>query len=251
MRGLPASTVGLPRLYDELAPWWPLFSPPSAHEEEGRWLLKTLGEALGRAPRTILELGSGGGNTASHLGRQAAMTLVDLSPAMLAVSRPLNPRADHVEGDMRTVRLGATFDAVVIHDAIMYMTTADDLVAALATARAHVASDGIVVVLPDYVAETFRPHVETGGRDADDGSARGLRYVSWIQAPAAGATTHAVDLALLLRDSDGAVRAVHDHHIFGLFPRATWIAAFEAAGWAVPTVIRDWWQREVFVARGR
>ena len=239
--------MALPRLYDDLAPWWPLFSPPSAHDEEARWLAKTLADALGRAPRTILELGSGGGNTASHLGRHAAMTLVDLSPAMLAVSRALNPAAHHVEGDMRTVRLDATFDAVVIHDAVMYMTTEPDLVAALATARSHAARDGIIAVLPDYVAETFRPHVETGGRDAGDGS--GLRYISWIQAPAPGATTHAVDLALLLRAADGTVRAVHDHHVFGIFPRARWIEAFGRAGWATPALIRDWWQREVFLAR--
>jgi len=43
---------------------------------------------------------------------------------------------------MRSVRLGRTYDAVIIHDAIMYMTTEDDLVAALATARAHLAPAG-------------------------------------------------------------------------------------------------------------
>jgi hypothetical protein len=236
-----------PRLYDELAEWWPLFSPPEVHEEEAGWLLKELGGMLGRPPATILELGAGGGNTASHLGRHAAMTLVDSAPGMLAVSRRLNPRAHHVEADMRSIRLGETFDAVVIHDAVMYMTTEADLVAALASARAHLGPDGVAAVLPDYVTETFKPHVETGGRDAADGT--GLRYISWIQAPEPGATTHAVDLAILLRAADGTVRAVHDRHVFGLFARATWRAAFAAAGFAPPTVVRDWWQRDVFLAR--
>ena len=40
------------------------------------------------------------------------MTLVDLSDGMLAVSRQLNPECEHHLGDMRTVRLGRTFDAV-------------------------------------------------------------------------------------------------------------------------------------------
>ena len=238
-----------PRLYTDLAAWWPLFSPPDRYAEEADWLLDTVATMLGRRPATMIELGSGGGHTASHLGRHAAMTLVDLSPAMLDVSRRLNPRASHVEGDMRTVRLGQTFDVAMIHDAVMYMTTADDLAAALTSLRAHLTTNGIAAVLPDYVAETFKPHVESGGHDADDGSGRGLRYISWIQAPAPGATVHSADLAILLRDADGAVRMVHDHHRLGLFDRATWHAAFARAGFAAPTIVRDLWQRDVFLAR--
>jgi hypothetical protein len=248
-RASASAAVALPRLYTELAPWWPLFSPPDRYAEEADWLLAALTKTLGARPATMLELGSGGGHTASHLGRHVAMTLVDAAPAMLEVSRRLNPRATHVEGDMRAVRLGKTFDAVMIHDAIMYMTTPDDLCAALATARAHLAADGVAVVLPDYVAETFRPHVETGGRDAGDGSLRGLRYISWVQAPAPGASTHAVDLAILLRDRDGTVRQVHDRHTFGLFPRELWRHAFTRAGFAAPRMLRDLWQRDVFVAQ--
>jgi len=42
---------------------------------------------------------------------------------MLELSRTINPEAEHILGDMRTLRLGRTFDAVLIHDAICYMTT--------------------------------------------------------------------------------------------------------------------------------
>ena len=138
----------------------------------------------------------------------------------------------------------------MIHDAIMYMTTEADLEAALTTARVHLAPDGVAAVLPDYVAETFKPHVETGGHDAPDGSGRGLRYINWIQAPAPGAGgEHSAELAILLRESDGSVRLVHDRHRFGLFARDTWRAAFGRAGFAAPAIARDWWQRDVFLAR--
>jgi trans-aconitate methyltransferase len=43
------------------------------------------------------------------------MTLVDLSPQMLEVSKRQNPDCEHVVGDMRTVRLGREFDAVFVH----------------------------------------------------------------------------------------------------------------------------------------
>ena len=90
-------------------------------------------EASEALPRTLLELGLGGGNNTSHLKRHFALTLVDRSPAMLAVSRALNPDCEHVTDDMRTVRLGRIFDLVFVHDAVSYLTTEDDLRAALET----------------------------------------------------------------------------------------------------------------------
>ena len=125
------------KLYDELAERWPLFSAPADYAEEAAFFVRVLTEACTPAPRTVLELGSGGGNNAFHLRSKFEMTLIDLSPQMLAVSRALNPECEHHEGDMRTVNLGRTFDAVFIHDAIAYMTTTADLAAAIRTAYRH------------------------------------------------------------------------------------------------------------------
>ena len=50
-------------------------------------------------------------------------------------------------------------------------------------------------------------------------------------------TTYIVDYAFLLREANGEVRAVHDRHIEGLFPRATWLEAFEAAGLSATSAI--------------
>ena len=100
MRSAPSGTAS-PRLYDELAEWWPLLSPPSEYEDEAADLLPRLGAAGG----TLLELGSGGGSLAYHLKRHFNLTLTDLSPAMLAVSEALNPECEHLPGDMRSLRL--------------------------------------------------------------------------------------------------------------------------------------------------
>jgi SAM-dependent methyltransferase len=236
----------LPRLYRDLAAWWPLLSPREDYADEAAWILEALTRALGRRPATMLELGSGGGCTASHLAPHTKLTLVDLSPAMLAVSRRLMPKVEHIEGDMRTVRLGRVFEAVLMHDAIMYMTDERDLVAALATARAHLAG-GVAIALPDCVAETFVPGLETGGSDAADG--RGARFLEWSQAPVAGASAHDVDYAIMLRNADGTVETVHDRHRCGLFSRDAWRKAFVKAGFAAPELRTDPWQREVFLAR--
>ena len=65
-----------------------------------------------------------------------------------------------------------------------------------------------------------------------------------------GDTTYIVDYAFLLREANGDVRAVHDRHIEGLFPRATWLKAFEAAGLSAKSDL-DEWGRDVFLARKR
>ena len=122
-----------PLMYSEIAEWWPLLSSPEEYEEEAGFFTGKLLDASDEPPKTVLELGSGGGNNASYMKKDFEMTLVDLSPQMLEVSKRLNPDCEHVVGDMRTVRLGREFDAVFVHDAIDYMTSTADLAAAVET----------------------------------------------------------------------------------------------------------------------
>src|SRR5262245_66639054 len=105
------------RLYSDLAAWWPLMSAPEDYEEEAAYYQQTLLGASPHALQTMLELGSGGGNNASHLKARFTMTLVEPSPAMLAASRALNPECEHVQGDTRTVRPVRHIDCVVVDGA--------------------------------------------------------------------------------------------------------------------------------------
>src|SRR5437667_1155848 len=116
------SVSELPKLYGELSSWFHLLSAPADYAEEAEFVRSFLVDASATGPVTLLELGSGGGNNASHLKAHFKMTLVDLSSGMLDLSRKLNPECEHLQGDMKTLRLERTFDAVFIHDAIMYMT---------------------------------------------------------------------------------------------------------------------------------
>jgi SAM-dependent methyltransferase len=131
---------------------------------------------------------------------------------------------------MRSVRLGCTFDAVFVHDAIMYMTTEDDLRAALRTVGAHLAPGGVALVAPDATAETFREATEHGGGEDADG--RRARYLSWTLPPALGETSFETHYSFLLREPDGGVHAVHDVHREGLFGRARWLRLFGEVGLA-------------------
>jgi SAM-dependent methyltransferase len=234
------------KLYDELADWWPLFSAPEDYAEEAAYFARVLSEACKPAPRTVLELGSGGGNNALYLKSRFEMTLVDLSPQMLAVSRALNPECEHRVGDMRTVNLRRTFDAVFIHDAIAYMTSVEDLRAAIGTAYQHCRGGGVALFVPDCVRETFVAETKHGGHDGNDG--RSLRYLMWTVDPDSTDTTYRTDFAILLRDNRGETRVVQDSHVEGIFPRAEWMRSLREVSFE-PSILNDEWGRDVFVAR--
>lgn len=215
------------KLYSDLAAWWPLLSAPEDYQEEAAFYTRLLNEASESTLRTVLELGSGGGNNASHMKSHFEMVLVDPSAGMLAVSRRLNPDCDHIQGDMRTVRLGRQFDAVFVHDAVCYMTTADDLRKAMETAFIHCRPGGAVLFAPDFVRENFKSSSDHGGHDA---GIKGLRYLEWTWDPDPNDAVYQVDYAYLLREADGSVRVEHDRHLEGLFSRHDWLQWLDEVG---------------------
>lgn len=214
-------------IYGELAGWWPLFSSPAHYLEEAHAYRTLLLDACDVPPQTLLELGSGGGGNACHLKLDFTLTLVDRAPGMLEVSRTLNPECEHVLGDMRDVRLERTFDAVFVHDAVSYMTSLDDLGAAVRTAFVHCRPGGVALFAPDALRETFRETTNCGG--SEDGM-RALRYLQWLWDPDPADDSYVADWACLLREGSGVPRVVHERHVFGLFARADWLRVLRETG---------------------
>ena len=222
----------LPRLYRDLASWFPILTAPEDYAEEAAIYRKIMVDTGASPLETLLELGSGGGNNASHLKTHFTTTLVDLSADMLAVSRSLNPECEHIQGDMRTVRLGRLFDAVFIHDAIAYITTENDLRSAIGTAFVHCRPGGVALFCPDHVRETFRPTTSHGGHDVGE---RSLRYLEWNWDPDTTDSTYTTDFAYLIRERDN-VRCEYDRHVCGLFAREQWLRFITEAGFQTRSV---------------
>ncbi len=213
------------RMYDELAPWWPLLSAPEDYAEEAGFYTELLQGACN--PKTVLELGSGGGNNASYMKGHFELTLVDRSTAMQQVSSALNPECEHLLGDMRDVRLQREFDAVFIHDAVMYMSTRQDLLKALETAAIHCRAGGAVLIAPDCTAETWEPGTDHGGHDGDG---RAMRYLEWTHDDDPDDEQDEVDYVFVLHEDGKPTRVIHERHIYGLFAEATWIDLCRQAG---------------------
>ena len=237
-------------MYTDLAPWFHLLTHPSDYEDEAAFVSRVVDDVVEGPARILLELGSGGGNNASHLKARFECTLTDISPEMLALSRTLNPECEHLDGDMRTLRLGRTFDVVFAHDAISYLTTEEDLREAIETAAVHVRPGGVVILTPDATTEIFKPSTDHGGRDGDDG--RSLRYLEWTHAPEPGASTYVTDYAIVARGPGEELRVVHDRHVLGVFPEATWERLITDVGLElVDTTVENPYELEqaAFVAR--
>ncbi len=229
------------RLYDELAYLWPLLSPPDDYAAEAEVIRNVLAGLLGETGgrRRIIELGAGGGHSLHHLAHDFDAVAIDLSPAMIELSRRLNPTVEHHVDDMRTVRLGQMFDAVLVHDAIDYMTNVADLRSVFDTAAVHLRSGGLLLVAPTYLRETFVDHQIEHDRNTNDQT--DLAYLSHVHAPTPGkhtapgnsaGNTFELTMLLLIRERD-RLRIEEDSHTCGLFDRQTWVSLIDQAGFDV------------------
>lgn len=216
-----------PILYGALAGWFHLLTAPEDYAEEAAFYTRAILGASTPPARTVLEMGCGGGNNASHMKSDFTLTLTDISPEMLAVSWSINPECEHILGDMRSLRLGRTFDAVFVHDAASYLTSLDDLAKTMDTAWLHCRPGGAVLFAPDFLRETFREGTSHGGQD---GAIRAMRYLEWTWDPDPSDDTYLADMVYLLRDEAGGVRVEMDRHRLGMLRRADWFGAMRTVG---------------------
>jgi trans-aconitate methyltransferase len=234
-----------PRLYSQLASWFHILTAPPDYAEEAEFARGLLAESANTPNASVLELGCGGGNNASHLKAHFKLTLTDLSTDMLDQSRKINPECEHLVGDMRSIRLGRQFDAVFVHDAVCHLITREDLTACLKTAFAHCKPGGVALFMPDAVREGFQSAVHHGGHDGDG---RSIRYLEWAYDSDPSDNTYTVDFAIMLREGNGPVRVEHDTLRMGLFSRQEWLDWLREVGFD-PRSIEDPYGREVFVGR--
>jgi hypothetical protein len=131
---------------------------------------------------------------------------------------------------MRSVRLGRTFDAVIIHDAIAYMQTEDDLRAAFETARVHLRPGGVFITAPDWFKESF-PGIQVS-HETHTADGITLTYVEYDHDPDPNDTTLETIFVYFIKEN-GQLRIEQDHHITGLFHIADWERLIAEAGFEV------------------
>ena len=211
--------------YNELAWTEDWLADPSEYEDEVMVYVDLIKRASAEPPGTLLHLGCGAGGHDRTLKKHFTVTGVDLSRGMLDKARAVHPDIEYFEGDMRTFRSNRKFDAVVIPDSIDYMASRDDLRLAIQTAAAHLETGGVLLVV-GKTEETFRNNnfAYTGEKDGVQVTLLENNFINPFHP-----NTYEATLVYLIRER-GELSIHTDHHLLGLFPRATWEAVFNDAG---------------------
>ena len=219
------------RLYSDLAWLWPIWGDPSEYADYGEHVVR-LANKHSRIPvRSLLNIACGGGKNVANLKRHYDVTGVDLSPAMLELARELNPDCEFLQGDMRTLALGRTFDAILMDDGISYMASPADLTAAFANAFRHLKPGGVMVVVPDDTTETFVQNrtVTTPAKGRTRQSNAEVVFIENDYDPDPTDGHYEGTIVYLIREN-GELRIETDRHILGLFPLSLWRDTLRSAG---------------------
>jgi SAM-dependent methyltransferase len=221
------------RLYGDLAWTWPIISPKERYVEESEEFVELVRRNSGVEAKTLLNLGCGGGNNDWTLKRHFALTGIDVSEEMLRLARDLNPEVEYREGDMRTLRLGRTFDAVVTFDSIDYMTTEADLRAAFETAWVHLKPGGVFVTYVEAEKSRFRQN-RTSVLQGSLGDVE-VTFVENDYDPDPTDTSFESTFVFLIRRR-GDLEIQLDRHRVGLFDLETWLRLLGEVGFEVKVV---------------
>lgn len=218
-------------LYTDLAWLWPMWGDPgNEYADYCRHVAELIHRHAKRPVATLLDIGCGGGKNVLNLSREFDVTGLDLSPAMLELAKDLNPECTFVRGDMRTARIGRTFDAVLMDDAIAHMNSRGDFVAAIQTAYEHLSHGGVMIATPDATIETFRQNKTTTTTAARDGL--DVVFIENVYDPDPADEQYETTILYLIREQ-GRLRIETEHWTMGIFTLETWKQVLRGTGFNV------------------
>lgn len=231
-------------MYFERADLWPVVTPPEAYAEE----MELWRAALGSSCRSLLDLGTGGGHHLWHLLLDTAIeaTAVDLSEPMLALSRRLNSRVEHVVANMLDLRLERKFDAVTIHDSLTYLTSQAEVEAVFATARHHLEPGGVLLFAPDYLRDHFDGPYSALTSNQNDEITVTLTHYQHDPDPDDN-LFEAIYVYFVQRG--GQLETFQERQTLGLFDQAQWTEWVRRAGFEVELLRYDLWEQQTFLFR--
>jgi SAM-dependent methyltransferase len=204
-------------LYDLLYAW-------KDYAEEARrvdrWIQQTFPGA-----ETLLDVACGTGKHLEHLSARYRVEGLDREPQLLVIARRRNPGAPLHRGDMVDFALGKTFDAVTcLFSSIAYVPDVDHLRRAVANMAAHVAPGGVLLVEPWFGPDEWQDgHI--GALFVDEPELKATR----LNVARSAHSRSILEFHYLVATAAGVEHFTEEHSL-GLFERAEYLHAFEAAG---------------------
>ncbi len=225
-------------VFDQSAQFYDSLYKKKGYELECDFLEKVFARYASESISSILDLGCGtGGHTLPLAQRGYHVTGVDSSEKMLSIAQnklssvTASAPLKFTYGDIRTLDLECTFDAVIaMFDVISYMTSNDDLMASFRSARRHLNPGGIFMFDAWFgpAVLTTRPTDRFGIIETDD--TRVLRLVT----PELDLLQHIVKVHYRILHIQGAriIEEINEtHNMRFLFPQEV-IHYLDEAGFA-------------------
>jgi len=222
------------RLYGDLAWIWPIISSREEYIQESEEFSQLIRRHSQVEAKTLLNMGCGGGHNDFTLKKHFRLTSIDVSEGMLASARRLNPEVTYLAGDMRTLRLNETFDAVVVFDSISYMLTEEELRAAFTTAFLHLRPGGVFLTYQETNPQTFEQNC-VGHQVGVQGDTE-IVFIENSYDPDPTDTTIEATFIYLIRRG-GRLQIETDHHLCGIFPQETWLTLLRETGFGVREIL--------------
>ena len=215
------------RLYQDLAWLWSEMTPSETYLEEAYDLYEIAEDALQRAPRSWIELGAGGGYLMEALLQHhpdTDVTIVDMSSDMIAESTQRNPRATQICADMTTLDLDRQFDVVLLHDAVMYLSSQETIQQTLRQMKQLLKPDGVAIIIPDVCQESFEERIlssEIRGQRAH------IHFTEWHWDPDPSDDLITVEFSVLFKEhSQNRIQSVQETHTMVVLSIETWMTMF-------------------------
>lgn len=215
------------RLYNDLCWIFPIITPLRHYIKETRNAFRLIRKWSEIPVKTILHLGCGGGHNDYVFRQYAQVTGVDLSSSMLKLASKLNPETVYCQGDMRTVRLNRTFDAVVAWDSMNHIQTTADLEKVFNTVHWHLKDGGVFLFLLDVNKEQFRQNITKSYSNRENGVE--VVFIENMYDPDPNDTTYE-SLFLYLIRKKGKLTIETDHFLCGLYSNKTVLALLRKHG---------------------
>ena len=193
---------------------------------EAAKLRTVIAGAIQREARTLLDVACGTGRHLAELKADFAIEGADLNDELLALARARLPGISLHHVDMRNFDLGKTFDVVTcLFSAIGYLTTRDDLSAAICAMARHVAPGGLLIVEPWFTPDKWTVSGKPNVMFANEPDIK----IARMSMSAREGGVSIVDLHFLVGLPEG-ISYFTEQHRFGLFTIEEQTAAFAAAG---------------------
>ncbi|WP_313895944.1 class I SAM-dependent methyltransferase [Streptomyces sp. YIM 98790] len=193
---------------------------------------------------SLLDVGCGTGAHLEHLVAEFPDAAgVDIARGMLDVVRARLPRVPVHLADMRNLRLGRSFDAVVsLFCAPGYLSGTDELDTAVGAMARHLVPGGVLVLEPWWFPDNFTPgHVGRVLTTAGD-----MTVARVTHTVREGFTSRMTAHYLVARPHTG-VRHFSDTHVMSLYSREQYASALTRAGCSVEYIEGEYPGNGLFV----